>query len=199
MLWLPLHCSGRYQVAGSALSREILLITCHWPKEPGGRCCMTVLSSTRHLCVLKGALTAKALPGLETTRICIKRDSRGRFCWQGEGQLQPKDGTISRQTVRCLMETSTTVAEHSSRTQLDHDGSNIYSEQHQPGSFSCWPYRHGEKKPHKSKDNTALKADGQGNFYTRNLKLSFFPESNGVVGQPSDGNKLLLTLGLVCL
>ena len=81
---------------------------------------MTVLASARHVCVLKGTLTAKALPGLETTRVCIKRDSRGRFCPQGEGQLQPKDGTISATSDGNIYHRCRT---RFSRTQPDNDGS----------------------------------------------------------------------------
>lgn len=64
---------------------------------------------------------------------------------------------------------------------------------------SAWLHSHGEKKLCESKDGTALMADGQGNLYTRNLKLSSHRESEEVVGQPSDGSKLLLTLRLVRL
>lgn len=93
----PRH-PGRRQVTGSAQAREILSITRHWPREPGGRCCTTVLASTGHVWVLKGVPAAEALLGLETTRVCVEHEPRGRFCWQAGGQprVQPKDATISR-------------------------------------------------------------------------------------------------------
>lgn len=97
------------------------------------------------------------------------------------------------------MGTSTTAAERSSRTQLDKEGSNL----HIQSSISLIPsaasYKHGKKKLCKSKHSTALQAASQENFYTGSMKLSSFHGSRGVVGQPSDGNKQLLTLSLVCL
>ena len=97
------------------------------------------------------------------------------------------------------METSTTAAECSSTTQPDNGGSNLRLQSSVSLVPSAAGYTDAVRRNCKSEDNTVLKADGQERFYTRNLKLSSFHESRAVVGQPSDGNKVLLISGLVCL